>query len=500
MKPIVADIGFKKNKIALFLLLGVLILLSVFLCAWLERTWPFVFAIIYLSLLISIGLRSTFWLLGILIFLHPLIPYYPIEALRGAALQDIFFVFSIPILLMAVPLKNRRRAYPLIIPYIALASWALLSAIATQDNIPDFLVAFAKGTGRPLIIALTALFVATAISDFKRSTLLYKLIALSATLQAVIGILAFAFNIEIITGNLHLGVMNLPYQLAAEVNISRRLQGTFCTGNLTGAYFVAILPLTLSLIINSKKLFEKIFWVTCFFLQTSALILTYTRASLVAAGFALILFLLLLSKSGHLKITLFVLIILLSAFALLQAILPEGITIVKSRFISIRPEVRLAPAWAGLMMLAEHPVWGVGVDNAVPLMESDPRYSQTPFGETYIRPHNSFIFIGAELGLLASLILLWAFISISKFILKAWRSSINESQILLSAAVLSGWFGQFIHSFTNNLYHHPSLMVTQIALIAALTPIIYSNSKINENRKGGPPLEASITGYKERRN
>lgn len=472
-----ANIGLKKNKIALFLPLGFLALLSGFLCVWLERTWPFVFAIIYLSLLISIGLASGFWLVVFLISLHPLIPYYPIEALRGAALQDIFFVFSIPLLLMSLPLKNKGRAYPLIIPYIVLASWAFLSAIATQDNFPDFLVALAKGTGRPLIIALTALFVATAISDFKRSTILYKLMALSATLQAVIGIIAFVFNIEIVAGNLHLGVMNLPYQMAPIVNISRRLHGTFCTANLTGAYFVAIMPLTLSLIINSKKLLEKIFWVTGFTLQTSALILTFTRASLVATGFALILFLILISKSGQFKITLSILFLLLSSFAILQTIMPEGFIIVKSRFISARPEVRLAPAWAGLMMLKEHPLWGVGVDNAVPLMESDPLYSRTPFGETYVRPHNSFIFIGAELGLLASLILLWAFISITKFILKAWHSSSSESLMLISAAVLSGWFGQFIHSFTNNLYHHPSLMVTQIALIAALTPIIYEETK-----------------------
>ena len=485
MRSFAADINFKKNRLAFFLPLGFLILLAAILCAWLERTWPFVLAIIYLSLLISIALRSSFWLVGILIFLHPLLPYYPIEALRGAALQDIFFIFSIPLLLMTVPLKNRRRAYPLVIPYFALASWALISAFATQENLPEFLVAFAKGTGRPLIIAITALFVATAMSDFKRSTLLYKLISLSATFQALIGILAFVFNIEIVAGDLHLGVINLPYQMAAEVSISRRLHGTFCTGNLTGAYFVAILPLTLSLIINSKKLLEKIFWVASFFLQTSALILTFTRASLVAAGFALILFILLLTKSGQLKISLFILFLLFSAFTVLQTILPEGIIIAKSRFLTARPEVRLAPAWAGLMMLAEHPIWGVGVDNAVPLMESDPRYSRTPFGETYVRPHNSFIFIGAELGLPASLILLWAFISISKFILKAWRSSINTSQKLLSGAVLSGWFGQFIHSFTNNLYHHPSLMVTQIALIAALTPIIYSNSHNNERQERG---------------
>lgn len=472
----------KGYKLAFVVFIAVpLIALSALLVAWSEIAWPFVLFILYLLLAISVGLRSGFALLLLMICMQPLIPYYPITALRGAALQDLFFLSGLPLLLLSIPLKKERlrTVFPIALPYLVLAGWAAISALATQDNLTDFLVALAKGSGRPTIIALASIAVGAALRDFKRSEILYKCIVLTATFEALIGIIAMIFNIEVVAGGLHLGVQNLPYQLAPGLALSRRLQGTFSTANLTGAYFLVALPLTLSLFLLAKDMKLKVLWFSCGLLQLLALVLTFTRASLVASIFALMIFGLIYSGRGRLKVFFQILIILMIVYSLLDSVSPEIMSILQARFAYARAETRLAPAWAGLRMIQDYPLWGVGVDNSVPLMETNPRYSVTPFGETTVRPHNSFIFIGAELGLPASFILLWVVIAITKFVVRARRLSIDTKAKVLSAAIISGWIGEILHSLTNNLFHHPSLMVTHISVIAALTPLFLEQAQFS---------------------
>ncbi len=459
-------------------------MVSSLLGAWSERSWPLIFFIIYLMVAVSVGLQSGFALLVMLICLQPLVPYYPIGFLRGAALQDLFFLAGLPLLLLSIPFQKERlkTVLPLALPYLCLAAWAALGALATQDNLPDFLVALAKGSGRPVIIALACLLTGAALKNFERSEVLLKAITLTSAFEALLGITAMMFNLEIIAGGLHLGVQNLPYPLAPGLALSRRLHGTFSTGNLTGAYFVVTLPLALSFFVSAKTTKQKMLWLTSAILQLVALVLTFTRASIVACVFAFLV-LGVMSGRGKLKIMFQVLVVLAIGYFVMVSIIPEIPNLVAGRFLGARIEARLAPAWAGLKMIADYPLWGVGVDNSVPIMETDPRYSLTPFGETTVRPHNSFIFIGAELGIPASLILLWAVIAITRFILRARRFSRETKTELLSAAVMSGWMGEILHSFTNNLFHHPSLMVTHIAVITALTPLFFNRGYTNVKQK-----------------
>lgn len=464
------------------LLLMVSAIVAAIFASWSEIAWPFAIFIVYIMLAITVGLLNSFALLVMLICLQPLIPYYPITILRGAALQDLFFLAGLPLLLLSIPLRKKqfRKVLPMVWPYVLLAAWAVLGALATQDNLSDFLVAIAKGSGRPIIIALACIIVGSAIKDFRRSEILLKAIVLTATFEAVIGIIAMIFNIEIIAGDLHLGVQNLPYPMAPGISLNRRLHGTFCTGNLTGAYFVITLPLVLAFFILAKKSKHKILWLVCGISQFIALILTFTRASLVCGIFAIFALGLILSEKGRLRTIFQILIFLVIGYSVLISVLPESLDLLVSRFVGARAEARLAPAWAGLRMIADHPLWGVGVDNSVAIMESDPRYSVTPFGETTVRPHNSFIFIGAELGLPASLILLWAVIAITKFVIVSRHRSTEINERVLSAAIMSGWMGEILHSLTNNLFHHPSLMVTQMAIIASLVPLFFPGNRLNK--------------------
>ncbi|MBC7327420.1 O-antigen ligase family protein [bacterium] len=466
-----------------------MIIIAAPLVAWSETTWPIIFYIIYVLTLFIIGLRSSFALLVSLIALQPLIPYYPISFLKGAALQDIFYITGLFILLLFTPLKKNKikLVLPLAIPYLCLALWAALGTFATQTSFSEILVSLAKGSGRPLVILLTALFTATVIKDFQQSNILLKFIVISATVEAIIGILAMIFNIEIIAGGLHLGVQNLPYLIAPEVPISRRLQGTFSTGNLTGAYFVVTIPLTLAFFLTATRTRQKYFFFLSAILQFIAMILTFTRTSIVAGIFTLLVFAFLYMRKGRMKAVIQVLFAISFALALLYYLLPEMVEILSARFLKARPEARLAPAYAGIQMILDYPIWGVGVDNAIPMMESERKYSLTPFGETTVRPHNSFIFIGAELGLPASFILLWAVIAITRFLIKTRALSRRPEEIALSNALMSAWIGELVHSLTNNLFHHPSLMVTLMAAVVALTPIFYSSNKLhlNFNGKGG---------------
>ncbi len=469
------------------LVVGSVVVFSTLLLAWSEHTWPFIFFIIYLAIAIGIGVQNRFALMIALICLQPLIPYYPIASLGGAALQDLFFLSALLLLLFSIPIKKEglRVTKPIVLPYLCLAGWAAFGAVATQSNLSEFLVALAKGSGRPLIIALTCLVVGAVIRDFRRSEILFKAILITATFEAVLGIMAMIFNIEIVAGGLHLGVQNLPYQMAPGVAISRRLHGTFPTGNLTGAYFVVTLPLTIVFALLSKKPRERMFWLLCALLQFIALILTFTRASLVSCVLALLVLGVMYRGRRRWRVVFQVVLLLAIGYFILTTLSPEILSVVAGRFLYAHPENRLAPAWAGLRMIGDYPLWGVGVDNSVPMMESNPRYSITPFGETTVRPHNSFIFIAAELGLPAGLILFWIVVSITKFISRAMRSSKEANTRLLSAAVMSGWLGELFHSLTNNLFHHPSLMVTHIAVIAALNPLIHDKGVFSINPEEG---------------
>lgn len=167
--------------------------------------------------------------------------------------------------------------------------------------------------------------------------------------------------------------------------------------NFFAESITAILPLAFAFYENSLSAFKKIFYITVVAAMAAGIILTDSRGGFLALF--LVLFFLFLQSKKKLAMSFF-------GIAILVFFLPHIGPEYKARISTVKtyeedPSImaRIASWKAGINMVKDHPVLGVGAGNFNPLFEYYKPVELSQWGSSGMSIHNMFLQIFSETGL-----------------------------------------------------------------------------------------------------
>ncbi len=187
--------------------------------------------------------------------------------------------------------------------------------------------------------------------------------------------------------------------------------GTFPHPNLLSAFLTVGILISLYLLVNSAKKYQKIVYSLALFINIVGLTVTFSRAGFLAVGVGLIILLGYLAiknqqtyKKAVATSAFLIIISCLFSFIIFKPYLLTRSTITDQA--SIERVFYVKTAW---QMIKQHPVIGVGIGESVLHMQ---QYSVIKLWPWQNQPvHNYFLLTVAELGVPGALILIWIFFS-----------------------------------------------------------------------------------------
>ena len=284
-------------------------------------------------------------------------------------------------------------------------------------------------------------------------------------------------------GGLLVSLIGIAQYLGVQLNIPSvgLPSGTFIFRNLAASYLVGNLPLGLLALVLDPSTRRKYLWaIAC---TAQALFLVYTRTRGAWIGFAGALFLgfvLLLFESSlrkmlgdlfrstfrplslRLTVAACAIVLLLGSFVPSRTARnaiqqfdqhkPTAISAITSILTPNSDRGRLTMWRHTLHMIQDHPLLGVGLDNweyVYPLYDQGKAGDKITWASEPVRPHNDFLWITSELGLVGLGIYLWLLIA-------AWKAGLNvlkteRPEVRLAALVflvgLAALLGHSVFSF-----------------------------------------------------
>jgi O-antigen ligase len=317
----------------------------------------------------------------------PMLPYAPLGL--GLSLDDIAPLVGLLLLAVAVrraaPGRWRYRGLLCLGLGCALLA-ALVSAFANAATPAAALALGLRGAGRLAFLTAIALVVASARPSWRVRHLLAPALAVVGVIQATLGLVAYA-----VPAASAIGLEATRKHSVLHHQVPGRINGTLAISpDFLGAVFVLTIPLTASLAIEAGNRRTRAAWGAAALVQLLALMLSYTRASIVLVGVVLVG---LLAARGRLML-------LVPVAGLLLLVLVTTPTL--ERFVRDVPD-RLALWSSATRMMADHPVTGVGPGRMLETARADPtRYQSTPFGPAQSNAHNTALLAGAETGIVGA--------------------------------------------------------------------------------------------------
>jgi O-antigen ligase len=119
---------------------------------------------------------------------------------------------------------------------------------------------------------------------------------------------------------------------------------------------------------------------------------------------------------------------------------------------------------SGLRVAADHPLTGVGPDNLATLIQDNPRYNTTPYGNTTSFPHDIWIFALAAGGIPYALAVIWLTLVFLRVLHKSSSRGPSQGAAPLQAALVAS-LPVFV---INNIFSHPEVMVLVVLATALL--------------------------------
>ncbi|MGD2169156.1 MAG: O-antigen ligase family protein [Chlamydiota bacterium] len=209
-----------------------------------------------------------------------------------------------------------------------------------------------------------------------------------------------------------------------------RAHGTFPHPNILGA-FLSISMLSTLYAVLEKKRWEKGFFILMFFLQSTCLIVTFSRSAIFGFFISSIFFL--TFAKIKLKKTIFLIMLLIGASFLFNGYIfyPQvnnrGGIVSNSELSNGSNNARIYYSLIALNMMKSHPILGVGYDQFIPNSNAylgTIAYDSSLSGATV---HNIYLLLGAETGIMS----LCSFLLFLFFIFKESLKSITLEKLLL---------------------------------------------------------------------
>lgn len=356
---------------------------------------------------------------------------------------------AIPLLaaLLGLMLVLKQGRIPRLAAIPLLLIWCgagLLSATQTATSPTAFLTALAKGSLRALNSIF--LFVLVLQLTYRKPERVAFAVRWIVRVSVVLGLLAvLLYAAGTLTGGSLPGLDPIARSSSvARTAVPGRFSGPADAANFAAAFFLMTIPLTVVQLLGSERRTGRGWYALGLGLQLFGLVVTFTRASVILLVLLLGLLLVLLRRWRLLRVCLLVGLVLALVIAIF---IPEYLL----RFTEDSTG-RLNLWTAGLRMMADYPLFGVGFGNFLSVARANPaRYP------AHFNPHNSFIMLGAEGGVLVlvSAVLLAVFSLAQAW--QAFRRAATPEERLLTAGLLAGMVGFWLQNMTNDLLLLPKI-------------------------------------------
>lgn len=372
--------------------------------------------------------------------------------------DDLLPLAGLAILIWQGPLPawTRSRLFRIALVSLLIATVArVASAIANGTDVPDSIGMMIEAVVRPALLVGIAAYVATAQPATMRRNLVAKAVAIVGTFEGAFGLVAYTLPLPD-----HIGLQPIAAWKESLGGCGARITGTLgLSPNHIGALFIVTIPVTIALAINQQG-WRRWMWTAAAAAQWAALILTFTRTSIILGAVVSVALLL-----YHRQVKLLLVALALSVGLLLSvttlACQPKpgappanggqggGIAVISNRLGDSTD--RLALWYSATVAMLDHPVFGVGLGRLQAVIASNPdRYVHTPFGTARSTAHNTILLAGAETGVLGGFatLVLNAVLAIAAL---AWIRRGRNKPIVSAAGFAVGAFlgqGMFNNLFT----------------------------------------------------
>ena len=328
---------------------------------------------------------------------------------------------------LAWSLKRKKYNSTWLIVLFVLCLVGLAASLQQADSFMNFLAMFGRALYRGALI-YSLLILAGVITDLKKTEALFNLMVYLSVLEGLVGILAFIFDFS---GPSGLGMVGSRDYSWLSVLVPGRIVGTFVSAdelflgsNLLASFLNLGIILTLGFILVSRLRY-KLLYLFFLVIQLTALFLTYTRSSLIILVLAIIPLTFFIPKKR--LIFWFYLLICLLAF-----IIPG----VPERFFLDSFSDRQELVWQTWQVIKSNWFLGIGPGNFINYLSSSPLTFEA---NLLTNPHNGYLLVWAEYGLIGFLLFIWFLFSLIKPIFKfsATRNRPRFWQICSLSAVLA---------------------------------------------------------------
>lgn len=193
-------------------------------------------------------------------------------------------------------------------------------------------------------------------------------------------------------------------------------------------------PVALLLLQQKQPRWQRLYCLGCLAITLAALLFSASRGGFIGLVAGCLLFLLRSRQRVRNSILVFATIAVLS---LPMQISPVQRLLHPTRSDQDAQQTRLAVWSGGLKMIADHPIFGVGLDNYRIATPTYVDFTKIPVGESGFRvAHNSYLEIAAELGLPALLVFVGILVSTFRSLGRVYRAAMSSGDEFLRRVAL----------------------------------------------------------------
>jgi O-antigen ligase len=401
-----------------------------------------------------------------LIAAAPLMPH--VAVIASISFDDLLPLVGLAMLAWRLPVPRLSRdplVRGLLVAVLVALAARVASAVANGGGLEGTVLMLGQAIARPMVLLGMAAYVAATEPTEHRQRFAMVAIASVGTFEAVFGLVAFVVPRP---GDIGLQAAR---ELTSVYGVCRGLiNGTLgLSANHLGAVFVLSLPLTVALAVRGPGL-ARWGWLLAASAQSAALVLTFTRSSIFIAGVLAIALLIyqrrFLLMAGALVVTTAILLAFAFSVGCTTSKSSGGVGGIVGGRISDGND-RLALWYAAAHIMADHPLYGVGLDRMQAVLGEDPlRYKHTPFGPATSSAHNTILLAGAETGIVGALAMVAINLALALLALRClWRGWRRRDVLLAAPGLVIG--GYLVQGMFNNLFSVPATSSILALLVGA---------------------------------
>lgn len=239
-----------------------------------------------------------------------------------------------------------------------------------------------------------------------------------------------------------------------------RATASFADANVLGIYLSALLPLVLGISFFYFKGFKRLSLGLVSLLGLIASALTYSRPTLLGIYVALVF--LAIARKKKIILACLILGLLISPFFMPKPVKQFAKDVNYNPIVFMCNEDRIAIYLNSFNMIKAHPVVGVGANvfmKNYKFYKSNPEYKNIVTSD-YMYPHNNFIHLTAELGVIGLIIFLWFLWAVFKNIKDIYNKLTDDSLRVILISITASIIAFLVNGLTES-----SLYYARVAII-----------------------------------